>query len=285
VGFAKERSVAVVKLSFSTGASHYRHHTILLSRPSVILPNMVNQQEPMLKVRNLLSSGGRAGVDRMDGEIVSNSLDSGWIQDSTGRVTDKSQDDPTTFEDDGHGEGFITHTEQDAVPHDRHPVIEFAETVPHYPIAYSCEHVLLLPQDGEELPMTDKRYDFFEPPPETEQLLNTTTVPITLQVMLPDKIEGVSLTSDLLVQNVDAMEWSLLNLVADITGLSKNCNVATQYNHRSLLHPNHRKLRRPRFVVESTTTTISRRLESLPYHTGIYEVATDRESTQWTGNF
>jgi hypothetical protein len=249
---------------------------------------MVNEKAALLKVRNLFN--GRPDVDRTESDAEEQGAESSWIQDSTGRitdesiddprdnwvedntgrVTDESKDDPDVIQDDGHGEGFLVHTEQVGIPNN-HPAIQFAETNPHYPIVYSCEHVLLLPQEGEEMPMTDKKYDFFAPPPEVGPHLNDTSVPIILQLLLPQSIDGEALNTDQMKQNVDAMEWSLLNLIAESTGLSKNCNISMQYNHkRSLLHqslPLHRQL--------------EQHLESLPYPTGIYEVATDRESTKW----
>jgi hypothetical protein len=228
---------------------------------------MVNEGT-QLKVRNLLS--GRNNVDQKEGSSGGKGLRNSWIQDSTGRVTDESEDDPDVIQDDGHGEGFIVHTEEDAIPNN-HPAIQFAETVPHYPIVFSCEHILLHPPVGQEIPMTDKRYDFFSPPPEAGSLLNVTNVPIILQLLLPLSIHGETWNADDLSQNVDAIEWSLLNLVADSTGLSKKCNISMQYDHhRSLFYKSSRLQRQ-----------LERHLESLPYPTGIYEIATDRESTKW----
>lgn len=238
---------------------------------------MVNQ-EAILKVRNLVtrnsSNGDRYSVDRVETDLGRTEIGAEWIQDSTGRVTDQSQDTITTsnngssvLEDDELG----AHTEQEAVSNNPHPVIEFSESEPHYPIVYSCAHSLLIPPQGQDegggedtIPsLHDKRYDFFAPPSlevEVEQpLLNVTSVPITLQLLLPGSTQGGgSLTSDVVVQNMDAMEWSLLNFVADTAGLRKNCNIDLQYNHRTLQRPpqqqqhqqSHSSLRRQRPVSE-----------------------------------
>ncbi|KAG7351532.1 hypothetical protein IV203_010892 [Nitzschia inconspicua] len=253
---------------------------------------MVNQ-ETILKVRNLVN--GRVNGDRIQGSawfqdaaagrVTDQSQDtrqgsgSSWIEDSNGRITDFSQDDPYLVGNEN--SGLISQTEQVLVPNNR-PVIEYAQSMPRYPIAFSCEHILLLPRDSMGFPRTDNRYDFFAPIPQVAPLLNEINVPITLQVLLPESVEGKSLTSDMVVLNVDAMEWSLLNLVAGTTGLSSNCNINMQYNHRLLQQHSSRSLRQQR-IVDAAPSAPSRRLGSLPYPTGIYQVATDRDSTKWKG--
>lgn len=266
---------------------------------------MVNQ-DTILKVRNLVTSssnGGRTNVDRVETDLGRNGLGTEWIQDSTGRVTDQSKD-TVTASNDGNGfeeDGLVAHTEQEAVLNPR-PVIEFSESEPYYPVVYSCAHTFLVPpqneKEGEETtipPLHDKRYGFFSPPSlktEAERpLLNVTSVPITLQLLLPESVQGgASLTSDMVLeQNIEAMEWSLLTLVADTAGLRKKCNIDVQYNHRTLQRPqlqpqqqqSHSGLRRQRPVSELGDR--SRHLQSLPYPTGIFEIATDRENTEWKG--
>ena len=97
--------------------------------------------------------------------------------------------------------------------------------------------------------------------------------------------------------NVDAMNWSLLNSIAHTIGLSRDCNVEVQYDDRTTSTTLHnygllrrRRRQRERNLVVTTTTTSptngsSNAINSLPYPTSIYQIATNSQATQIEGTY
>jgi hypothetical protein len=267
----------------------------------------------LLSVRSLFRNG-QTDVDRYETNENYNQqqkqddkgISETWIQDNTGRVTDNSIDEGGEEKD----EGLSTQTQEEAVPSNQ-PKIVFSDEIPYYPIEYSCVHILTLPpqeKEQEHVAPDGQRYDTGssfkspQPPP----LLSQTTVPIALEILLPlqdfkrEQSSSLDPQKHSVQANADAMNWSLLNAIAHTLGLSRDCNVELQYDDRSLHNYGLRRRKYTRrhkrnlvvtsAVSETTTssTTIgpssgSTSINSLPYPTSIYRIATNLQATQITG--
>jgi hypothetical protein len=238
-----------------------------------------------LQVRSLGRGGRSTNVARTQALYGRQSLGTDWIQDKTGRVTDTSRDDGNGQQEQhastNSDNESITNAEQVPDANPNYPVITFSQMVPFYPIAYSCEHLFEMPQ---QKPPTSKRGDLFILPQAMDQpVLNSTDVPIIVYFFLPrTTIQDNTVAVDQVTKNVEAMEWSLLNLVVHTTGLSKNCRVNAQFDDR-LRDFGSRARRRLLSTLQSLTQ--EGRVESLPYPTSIYKVASDRDNTHWEGKY
>jgi hypothetical protein len=128
-----------------------------------------------------------------------------------------------------------------------------------------------------------------EIPDEQPTVLTTMTVPIILEVLLPLEIQGNPLTRQNVIQNVEAMQWSLLNKLVHQTGLNDDCSVEKQFKNRSLHAGRKRELRPLQYPTEEKPVLPlahqgqQRHMMSLPYPTSVYMIASDLETTKWKG--
>ncbi|KAL3940096.1 MAG: hypothetical protein SGARI_001126 [Bacillariaceae sp.] len=260
-------------------------------------------QHTFLRVRSL-GVGGRSGThaDRIesllqdDGEGLAAGQQE-WIQDNTGRVTDQSQDEESagnTTEESSSSSNTVA--QEDALPsststtsNPHNPVVLFSPDIPFYPIEYSCEHLVQRqqqPEDGQaEVPPQQQSdhhsNDTTQRDMDDPEILQQIPVEVLIEFLLPSIIDEEATDIDDVIKNVEALEWSLLNLVVDTTGLSRYCDIDRQFSSedvRSTVAP------LQEYSDYMGDDGLQRRLpesNSLPYPTSIYTVASDHEYTKW----
>jgi hypothetical protein len=185
-----------------------------------------------------------------------------WFRDpSTGRVTETSRDGGggSSGEDDDEEEDNGTvnvNQEMESLPPDK-PIVQKQYTAPHYPIMYSCEHMMMIESvdmggegGSESVTVTNSAPSIF----------HEITVPITVEMSIqsPDAIHDIHKT-------IQALQWSILNTLGHRIGIIETCNVDSGPGSERRLG---RLERRPRL-------TRSLQVSKLPYSTIVYKIGSN----------
>lgn len=199
-----------------------------------------------------------------------------WYYDpDTGRITDTSRDDVSDdlHDDDGTTTTTTSHTQAEDVLTSDEPIVRYQDDAPYYPILYSCE--LALQQN------TDDRGGNGD----ADSMLNEVTIPMTVEALLPSTIRHIG-------EDVQALQWSILNVVGRRSGIINDCNLELQHQNDEghLLRHHRRRLSRRDIsrnnVSQRRPSRLNRNLEvsNLSYPTTVYKITSDR-TTNWKGTY